>query len=66
MPEAIVVQVQIPEMTIEKYAELVGVTTATVRNWCNRGYLPTVKTGKRRMINLAARAVECVKEDVRA
>lgn len=44
----------VPVMTIEKFAELVGLTDATVRSQVKRGYYPTKKVGKRLFINLVA------------
>ena len=49
-----------PEMTIEKYAETIGVTERTVRAWINKGLLPTFKLGKRRMINVSVRTLQCI------
>ena len=49
-----------PEMTIEKYAEVIGVTDHTVRGWIKKGFLPTIKLGKRRMINVSARTLQCI------
>lgn len=40
-----------PPMTIKKYAECQGVTVRSVTEQVNKGYLPTVKIGKRRLIN---------------
>lgn len=37
--------------TVECWAERNGVTTDTARAWVKRGVLPTVKLGKRRMVN---------------
>lgn len=44
----------VPVMTIERFAELVGLTAKTVEAQVHRGYYPTTKIGKRRMINVAA------------
>jgi|GEM_PF-3985850 len=49
-----------PEMTLAKYAEQIGVSESTVRAWVHKGLLPTLKIGKRRMINVTARALECI------
>ena len=51
-----------PEMTIEKYAEAVGVTPRVVRSWIERGYIPSVKVGKWRLVNVAQRTLECLDE----
>lgn len=39
--------------TIESWADRNGVTYDTARSWAMRGVLPTVKLGKRRMVNSA-------------
>lgn len=43
----------IPTITQEKFAELAGVTLPTVRAWVQRGYLPTLKIGRRRLVDLS-------------
>jgi hypothetical protein len=37
--------------TLEGWADRNGVTEDTVRAWAQRGVIPTVKLGKRRMVN---------------
>ena len=54
------ISLEITEITVEKYAEKTGVSIETVRGWIKTGKLPTVKVGKRRMVNLVARAHECL------
>ena len=49
-----------PPMTIERYANLAGLTEATVEHQVKRGQLPTIKRGKRRLINTYALAHECL------
>lgn len=39
--------------TIEHWAERNGVTEDTARAWVKKGVLPSVKLGKRRMVNSA-------------
>jgi len=39
--------------TVEAWAERNGLTCSMARAWVYRGVLPTVKLGKRRMINSA-------------
>lgn len=56
------VMIESPEMTLEKYAEKVGVSKRTVDGWAERGYLPTVKIGKRRLVNVALRTSECLSQ----
>ena len=41
-------------MTPEKFSEAIGVSHMTVQGWINKGYVPTVKIGRRRMVNHAA------------
>ena len=45
------VEVQKDVELIECWAERNGVTCETARAWAKRGVLPTVKLGKRRMVN---------------
>jgi len=59
------VTLAVPEMTIEQYAENVGVSVRTVEGWIERGYLPSVKIGKRRLINVARRTSTCLQEENR-
>ena len=40
-------------MTAEKYAEAVGIEIGVVKGWIQRGYIPTKKIGKRRLVNIA-------------
>lgn len=49
-----------PPMTIEQYARLQGVTEDTLNNQIKRGYVPTIKVGKRRLINTFALAISCI------
>jgi hypothetical protein len=37
--------------TIECWADRNGITCGTARAWANRGVIPSVKLGKRRMVN---------------
>lgn len=52
--------VDTPVMTIEKFAEKVGVTPASVRSMINTRCLATIKKGKRRFINIVALTHECL------
>lgn len=45
--------VESPYLTIEKYAKKVGFTVRTVEGQIANGHLPTVKHGKRLLINYA-------------
>ncbi len=52
-----------PPMTIEQYARMQGVSEDTLNNQIKRGYVPTIKVGKRRLINTFAIANECLRLD---
>ena len=41
-----------PILTTDKFADLIGVTKSVVDNWVKRGYISTVKIGRRRFINV--------------
>lgn len=43
----------VPVMASERFAELVGVSVDVVRGWIDKGYIPTVKIGRYRLINVA-------------
>lgn len=49
-----IVQPFVPLMSQERFAELVGLSEATIRGMIQSGYLPAFKMGKRRMVNVAA------------
>ena len=59
--EPIPIMIGIPEMTIEQYAQQVGVSTRTVEGWVAKGLLPSIKVGKRRLVNMAARTIYCIR-----
>ena len=44
----------------EAFAERIGVTKHTVIGWINKGYIPTVKIGRRRLVNHAAITANCL------
>lgn len=41
-------------VTLERYAEIVGVTSDTVRGWADKGLLPVFRRGRRRLVDLPA------------
>ncbi|MDP3332639.1 MAG: hypothetical protein Q8S55_11755 [Methylococcaceae bacterium] len=45
---------QVPVMHPDKFADLIGLSAGVVGGWIDLGYVPTLKIGKYRMINLAA------------
>lgn len=44
----------VPLLTIEKFAQSVGVTPHVVDGWIKRGYITTTKIGRRRLVNMMA------------
>ena len=45
---------QLPDVeTLEGFAERNGLTADTARAWGQKGFIPTLKLGKRRMVNSA-------------
>lgn len=53
MAESVTEQ-QIPVLTKERFAAQVGVSVDVVRGWIARGMVPTVRIGRRRLVNVAA------------
>ena len=58
------IAIAIPEMTMEQYARSVGVSKSTVEKWVDRGYLPSFKLGKYRMVNVVQRTLDCSSDRV--
>ena len=42
----------VPFLHPDQFAKLIGLSSGVVGGWIDNGYIPTVKTGKYRMINL--------------
>ncbi len=55
--------IQVPVMSKERFAKLVGVEVGVIRGMLDRGYLPAIKIGRHRFVNVAALASRCVVED---
>jgi hypothetical protein len=53
-------QVNVPVMEKGKFADLVGVDVGVVNGWIDKGYLPSMKLGKHRLVNIALLAEECM------
>ena len=53
------IMIPVPEMTIEQYAQHVGVSNRTVEEWIAKNHIPSIKIGRRRLVNVLARAQEC-------
>jgi excisionase family DNA binding protein len=47
------IAVAIPLLSQQQFSELVGVSHDVVRCWIAKGKIPTVKIGRRRLINVA-------------
>lgn len=54
----------VPVMERERFAALVGIDVGVVNGWIERGYVPTVKIGRHRLVNLAALTREALTGDV--
>lgn len=50
-------------MTLEKFADAVGLPHGVVLGFLNKGYLPTVTLGRRRLINVVALQRECSRKE---
>ena len=44
----------LPLLTVQVYAAAIGLTVETVRAQVDRGYIPSIKVGKRRLVNVEA------------
>lgn len=53
------VPLSMPLLSRERFAEIVGLTAATVYSMCDRGYLPTVHFGRRVFINMEILRQQC-------
>lgn len=51
-----------PPMDMQAYADASGLTKRTVTGMVDKGYLPTIKRGKRRLINTYALAAVCLQD----
>jgi len=51
--------INMPLLSRERFAEIVGLTAATVYSMADRGYLPTVHFGRRVFVNLEALRAQC-------
>lgn len=59
----VVIAVFVPSMTVQKYADSVGLTKKTVEKQIERGYLPTAKQGRYRMVNIAAMTADLIDQN---
>lgn len=49
-----------PVVSKERFAEISGLEVGVVRGMLDRGYLPSVKIGRHRMVNVAILQARCV------
>lgn len=53
--------INMPLLTREKFADLVGISHATCFSACDRGYIPVLRLGGRRVfVNLEAIRAQCL------
>ncbi|MGQ0333105.1 DNA-binding protein [Halomonas elongata] len=57
------VPAHVPLMTLERFAELSGLEQGVVYGHVRRGYLPAVKMGKYRLINIALLQAQCLSQE---
>lgn len=62
-PQAPQVPANVPVMTLERFAELSGLTVDTVYGHIRRGYLPSVKMGRYRLINITQLHIQCLESE---
>ena len=53
----------VPVMDREQFATLTGLSHATVRGMIERGHLPTIRIGKRRLVNIAQLTKEAIEQE---
>lgn len=53
-----------PECDFDKYAEMTGLTRRTVEGMAAREQIPTVKRGKRRLVNLTAITIQNIQQAI--
>jgi hypothetical protein len=50
----------VPFMEKKRFAELTGFTEGTIEGWIERLYIPSIKVGKYRAVNLALITKSCL------
>ncbi|WP_251978742.1 DNA-binding protein [Salinicola avicenniae] len=53
----------VPLMTKERFSDLSGLSLDTIEGQLRRGYLPSRKVGRHRMINVALLQRECLDDE---
>lgn len=54
------ISVSIPLLSQEQFSILTGLPTEVVRGWISKGHIPTVKIGRRRLVNMARLTQEMI------
>ena len=54
----------VPIMTKDRFSDLSGVSPEVLRGWLDRGYLPSMRIGKHRLINMVALVKQASEADV--
>lgn len=49
-----------PVVSKERFAEISGLEIGVIRGMLDRGYLPSVKIGRHRLVNVAALQARCI------
>ncbi len=55
-------QVNVPVMDRVRFSELTGIEIGVINGWINNGYLPSLKMGKHRLINMALLSKDCMEQ----
>ncbi|QJQ96268.1 MULTISPECIES: DNA-binding protein [Halomonadaceae] len=53
----------VPTMTIERFSQLSGLDEGVIYGHIRRGYLPTIKIGRYRLINVALLNAQCLQAE---
>lgn len=61
---AVLVHIETPYVTISKYANQVGLSDVSIREKVKLGHLPTIKSGKHRLINVALLTKQALEAEI--
>lgn len=64
--QSVVIQIDSPVWTQEKYVEKTGLVEGVVRGHVDKKLVPTIKIGRHRMINMALLTKQCLEADTNA
>ncbi|WP_445619174.1 DNA-binding protein [Kushneria sp. Sum13] len=54
------VQPNVPLMTQERFSQLSGLSEESIRGMIHKGHLPSMKVGRRRLVNVALLSAQCL------